>query len=66
MSLRNLASMFFAMKGVSGGDGHSITVPIANANYMTATDGDAVKWDMGKAKPLFAELVNDQKVTYTK
>jgi len=66
MSLRNLASMFFAMKGVSGGDGHSITVPIANANYMTATDGDAVKWDMGKAKPLFAELINDQKVTYTK
>jgi LCP family protein required for cell wall assembly len=66
MSLRNLASMFFAMKGVSGGDGHSITVPIANANYMTATDGDAVKWDMGKAKPLFDELINDQKVTYTK
>jgi LCP family protein required for cell wall assembly len=66
MSLRNLASMFFAMKGVSGGDGHSITVPIANANYMTATDGDAVKWDMGKAKPLFDELINDLKVTYTK
>jgi hypothetical protein len=33
---------------------------------MTATDGDAVKWDMGKAKPLFDELINDQKVTYTK
>ena len=66
MSLRNLASMFFAMKGASGGDGHSITVPIANANYMTATDGDAVKWDMGKAKPLFNELINDQKVTYEK
>jgi anionic cell wall polymer biosynthesis LytR-Cps2A-Psr (LCP) family protein len=66
MSLRNLASMFFAMKGVSGGDGQSLTVPIANANFMTASDGDAVKWDMTKAKTLFGELKNDDKVTVTK
>ncbi|WP_225845228.1 LCP family protein [Streptomyces sp. HPF1205] len=62
MSLLDLVHMFWAMKGVTGG-GHSITVPIGNANYMTASDGDAVKWDMTKAKTLFDELQNDQKVT---
>lgn len=62
MSLFDLTSMFWAMKGVTGG-GHSITVPIGNANYMTPNDGDAVKWDMAKAKTLFTELQNDQKVT---
>ncbi|MFF7158890.1 LCP family protein [Streptomyces sp. NPDC008139] len=66
MSLMNLASMFWAMKGVTGGDGNSVTVPIGNANYMTPNDGDAVKWDMAKAKTLFDELKNDQKVTATK
>ncbi|WP_329132557.1 LCP family protein [Streptomyces sp. NBC_01476] len=63
MSLPDLASMFWAMKGVTGGSGNSITVPIANSNYMTPNDGDAVKWDMTKAKTLFDELKNDQKVT---
>jgi LCP family protein required for cell wall assembly len=66
MSLQNLASMFWAMKGVTGGSGNSITVPIASANYMTANDGDAVKWDMTKAKTLFGQLKNDDKVTVTK
>ncbi|MBM9504943.1 LCP family protein [Actinacidiphila acididurans] len=66
MSLLDLVHMFWAMKGISGGSGHSITVPIANANYMTSNDGDAVKWDMTKAKTLFGELQNDQQVTVTK
>ena len=39
------------------------TVPIGNANYYTPNDGDALKWDMTKAKPLFDELKKDQKVT---
>ncbi|WP_405582325.1 LCP family protein [Streptomyces sp. NBC_01190] len=63
MSLFDLTSMFWAMKGVTGGSGHSITVPIANANYQTPNDGDALKWDMTKGKTLFDELKNDQKVT---
>ncbi|WP_327290863.1 LCP family protein [Streptomyces sp. NBC_01198] len=66
MSLRNLASMFWAMKGVTGGSGNSITVPIASANYQTPNDGDAVKWDMTKAKTLFGQLKDDDKVTVTK
>ncbi|HEY5835050.1 LCP family protein [Streptomyces sp.] len=65
MSLWNLASMFWAMKGVTGGDGNSITVPIATAGYWTKNDGVAVKWDMTKAKTLFGELQNDEKVTVT-
>jgi LCP family protein required for cell wall assembly len=66
MSLMNLTSMFWAMKGVTGGDGTSMTVPIANANFQTRSDGDAVKWDMTKANKLFGELKNDDKVTVTK
>jgi LCP family protein required for cell wall assembly len=66
MSLRNLMSMFWAMKGVTGGSGNSLTVPIATANYWTKNDGVAVKWDMAKAKTLFGELKNDDKVTVTK
>jgi LCP family protein required for cell wall assembly len=63
MSLLDLAHMFWAMKGVTGGNGKQITVPIADANYYTPNDGDAVKWDMTKAKTLFDELKQDQKVT---
>lgn len=63
MSLLDLAQMFWAMKGVTSGDGKSITVPIADANYYTPNDGDALKWDMTKAKTLFDELKQDQKVT---
>jgi LCP family protein required for cell wall assembly len=63
MSLLDLTHMFWAMKGASSGSGTSITVPIANANYETASDGDAVKWDMTKANTLFNELKQDQKVT---
>ncbi len=63
MSLIDLAQMFWAMKGVTSGSGKSVTVPIANANFYTPNDGDAVKWDMTKAKTLFDELKQDQKVT---
>ena len=65
MSLKDLATMFFAMKGVSGGSGTQLTVPISTANYQTPSDGVAVKWDMTKAKTLFDELKNDEKVTVT-
>ncbi|OIV35951.1 transcriptional regulator, partial [Mangrovactinospora gilvigrisea] len=63
MSLINLGQMFFAMKGVTSGDGKSMTVPIATANYQTGSVGVAVLWDKAKCKTLFDELKNDQKVT---
>ncbi|GAA2928327.1 hypothetical protein GCM10020221_25280 [Streptomyces thioluteus] len=63
MELWDLASMFWAMKGVTGGDGKQMTVPIGNANVPTRSDGVAVKWDPVKSKQLFAQLKKDEKVT---
>ncbi|MFF7974194.1 LCP family protein [Streptomyces sp. NPDC007905] len=57
MSLWDLASMFWAMKGVSGGDGTSMNMPISGS-----TGGNLV-WDKAKVKTLVNELKNDQKVT---
>ncbi|MCD9875468.1 LCP family protein [Streptomyces guryensis] len=57
MSLWDLASMFWAMKGVSGGDGTSMNMPISGS-----TGGNLV-WDKAKVKTLVDELNNDQKVT---
>ena len=57
MGLWDLASMFWAMKGVSGGDGTSLNMPISGS-----TGGNLV-WDKAKVKTLVNELNNDQKVT---
>jgi LCP family protein required for cell wall assembly len=57
MSLWDLASMFWAMKGVSGGDGKSMNMPISGS-----TGGNLV-WDKAKVKTLVNELNNDEKVT---
>jgi two-component SAPR family response regulator len=65
MSLWNITSMFWAMKGVTSGGGQSMTVPISTANLQTPNDGVAVKWNTTKAKQLFSELKNDDKVTVT-
>ncbi|MEU2874092.1 LCP family protein [Streptomyces olivoreticuli] len=63
MGLTDLMSMFWSMKGVTGGDGKQLTVPISNSNLPTRSDGVAVKWDTAKAKQLFDQLRNDEKVT---
>ncbi|MGW2516499.1 LCP family protein [Streptomyces sp. NPDC001617] len=57
MSLWDLASMFWAMKGVSGGDGTSMNMPISGSV------GGNLVWDKAKVKTLVNELNNDQKVT---
>ncbi|MEU8588179.1 LCP family protein [Streptomyces sp. NPDC048664] len=57
MNLWDLGSMFFAMKGVSGGDGKSLNMPISGS-----TGGNLV-WDKAKVKTLVDELKNDQPVT---
>ncbi|MFS4096045.1 LCP family protein [Streptomyces sp. AF1A] len=57
MSLWDLGSMFWAMKGVNGGDGTSMNMPISGS-----TGGNLV-WDKAKVKTLVNELNNDQKVT---
>ncbi|WP_371671021.1 LCP family protein [Streptomyces sp. NBC_00289] len=57
MGLYDLGSMFFAMKGVNGGDGTSMNMPISGS-----TGGNLV-WDKAKVKTLVNELNNDEKVT---
>ncbi|MGY4902518.1 LCP family protein [Streptomyces sp. 900116325] len=57
MSLWDLGNMFFAMKGVTGGDGKSMNMPISGS-----TGGNLV-WDKTKVKQLVQQLNDDEKVT---
>ncbi|GLW51880.1 transcriptional regulator [Streptomyces sp. NBRC 14336] len=57
MGLFDLASMFWAMKGVTGGDGTSMNMPISGSR------GGNLVWDQAKVKQLVQQLNNDEKVT---
>ncbi|GGX36084.1 LCP family protein [Streptomyces chryseus] len=59
MSLWSLGQMFFAMKGVTGGDGTSMNIPISGSN------GGNLVWDKAKVAQLVEQLKNDEKVTVT-
>ncbi|EGX56128.1 hypothetical protein SZN_29420 [Streptomyces zinciresistens K42] len=58
--LFDLASMFWAMKGVSGGQGTSLNMPISGN-----TGNGNLQWDTAKVKQLVQQLKNDEKVTVT-
>ncbi|MEU9865650.1 LCP family protein [Streptomyces sp. NPDC047971] len=60
MSLYDLGKMFFAMKGISGGNGKSMNIPISGS----APQG-SLKWDMPKVKQLVSQIQNDEPVTVT-
>ncbi|MET9733032.1 LCP family protein [Streptomyces sp. NPDC006458] len=57
MGLFDLADMFWAMKGVSGGDGKSMNMPLAGST------GGNLLWDKDKVKTLVSQLKNDETVT---
>ncbi|MEU8959975.1 LCP family protein [Streptomyces sp. NPDC048518] len=57
MGLFDVASMFWAMKGVTGGDGKSMNIPISGSV------GGNLVWDKAKVKKLVEELNNDDAVT---
>ncbi|MFJ3139785.1 LCP family protein [Streptomyces sp. NPDC086843] len=57
MGLFDLADMFWSMKGVSGGDGTSMNMPISGST------GGNLLWDKEKVKQLVNQLNNDEKVT---
>ncbi|MET9509867.1 LCP family protein [Streptomyces flavidovirens] len=57
MSLWSLGQMFFAMKGVTGGEGTSMNIPISGSN------GGNLVWDKAKVAQLVEQLRNDEKVT---
>ncbi|MEU9102714.1 LCP family protein [Streptomyces sp. NPDC048361] len=58
MSLFDLGSMFWAMKGITGGDGISMNMPVAGDGPQTS-----LLWDKPKVTQLVNELKNDDKVT---
>ncbi|MEU1317084.1 LCP family protein [Streptomyces tibetensis] len=58
MGLFDLADMFWAMKGVSGGEGKSMNMPIAGN-----TPNGNLQWNTAKVKTLVNELKNDETVT---
>ncbi|MFG2501311.1 LCP family protein [Streptomyces sp. NPDC048441] len=57
MGLFDVGSMFWAMKGISGGDGKSMNMPISGSS------GGNLLWDKAKVKQMVSELNNDEKVT---
>ncbi|MFE0422307.1 LCP family protein [Streptomyces sp. NPDC058953] len=59
MSLWDLSQMFFAMKGVTGGDGTSMNIPISG------TRGGNLTWDKAKVKQLVEQIEKDEKITVT-
>ncbi|WP_208867942.1 LCP family protein [Streptomyces wuyuanensis] len=59
MSLFDLGQMFFAMKGISGGDGKSMNIPISGSR------GGNLVWDKEKVRQLVNQIKNDEKVTVT-
>ncbi|MEU2163059.1 LCP family protein [Streptomyces sp. NPDC019208] len=59
MSLFDLGEMFFAMKGISGGDGKSMNIPISGSR------GGNLVWDKEKVRRLVNQIKNDEKVTVT-
>ncbi|MQT01597.1 LCP family protein, partial [Streptomyces jumonjinensis] len=57
MSLWDLSQMFFAMKGVTGGDGKSLNMPVSGSR------GGNLVWDKAKMDQIVKEIQNDEKVT---
>ncbi len=58
MGLFDLADMFWAMKGVTSGDGKSMNMPISG----NASNGN-LQWNTEKVKQLVEQLKNDETVT---
>ncbi|CAM5462606.1 transcriptional regulator [Streptomyces avidinii] len=57
MGLWDMGQMFFAMKGISGGDGVSMNMPISGQR------GGNLVWDKAKVQQLVQQIQKDEKVT---
>lgn len=53
--VKDIGRLGLAMKGISGGSGKVLTVPVSDASATTAA-GSSVIWDKEAANALFAEL----------
>ncbi|MFD0691738.1 LCP family protein [Actinomadura fibrosa] len=59
--LYDLVRMMWAMKGVSGGDGVTTTVPIGGGGSAAGV-GSYITWDRTRSATLFDALKNDRKI----
>ncbi len=57
-SLFDLARMMLAMRGLSSGDGKTLSVPFGN--FGSGSIGSYVVWDKAKSEKLFTALRNDE------
>ncbi|GAA6527298.1 LCP family protein [Intrasporangium sp. DVR] len=62
-SLLDAYRVLQAMRAVSGDEGLSLTVPVADLAYPTDNAGVAVKWDTERALDLFHALRDDEPLT---
>lgn len=58
-SLYDLSRMMLAMRGVSGGDGTTLSVPFSGFGSSAAA-GSFVRWDPVRSKQLFEAIKNDR------
>jgi LCP family protein required for cell wall assembly len=61
-SLVDMMRVGLAMRSISGGDGTSLTVPVADSNYQTEA-GSSVLWDEAEAARLFQALRDGESLT---
>jgi anionic cell wall polymer biosynthesis LytR-Cps2A-Psr (LCP) family protein len=54
----HLAGLALAMRGITGGDGITTTVPVAGTGSVGGAS--VVKWDRGRASTLFKALQSDE------
>jgi LCP family protein required for cell wall assembly len=59
----NVAALADQMRGISPKNVAFVTVPIADANYLTPAGQSAVRWDASAAGRLFTAIRSDQPVT---
>jgi LCP family protein required for cell wall assembly len=57
-----LMRLFWAMKGVSGGEGNQLNLPVVPGGNVPGV-GSVLRWDEPEAKQLLQQLKNDEKVT---
>ena len=61
-SMTDTLRALWAFRGISNGEGNSVTVPIANNNVPTPS-GSAVQWDEELSQQLFTDLAEDQPIS---
>ncbi|GAB2831046.1 LCP family protein [Streptomyces daliensis] len=61
----SLTRMAWEIRGLTGGDGGTATVPVTNAGLSVPGAGDVVVWDRSRAGELFDQLRRDVPITAT-